>query len=67
MKISDLIDKLNLEIDNFSEVDLELEIESLMIHTKDENKGIKAYIIDVATHKRKDNLETLGYSFEVGI
>lgn len=73
MKISDLIEKLNLEIDNFSEVDLELEIESLMIHTKDENKGIKAYIIDevihsnIAIHKRKDNLESLGYSFEVGV
>jgi hypothetical protein len=67
VKIRNLIDKLNLEIDNLSEVDLELEIESLMIHTKDENKGIKAYIIDEAIHKRKDNLETLGYSFEVGI
>ena len=72
MKISDLIDKLNLEIDNFSEADLELEIESLTIHTKDENKGIKAYIIDEAIHNnegtgKKDNLETLGYSFEVGI
>jgi len=62
-----LIDKLNLEIDNFSEADLDLEIESLTIHTKDENKGIKAYIIDEAIHKRKDNLETLGYSFEVGV
>jgi hypothetical protein len=58
MKIRDLIDKLNLEIDNFSEADLDLEIESLTIHTKDENKGIKAYIIDEAIHKRKDNLET---------
>ena len=67
MKIRDLINKLNLEIDNFSEADLDLEIESLTIHTKDENKGIKAYIIDEAIHKRKDNLETLGYSFEVGI
>lgn len=67
MKTRDLIEKLNLEIDNFSEVDLELEIESLMIHTKDENKGIKAYIIDEVIHKRKDNLETLGYSFEVGV
>ena len=67
MKIRDLIEKLNLEIDNFSEADLELKIESLAIHTKDENKGIKAYIIDEAIHKRKDNLETLGYSFEVGV
>jgi hypothetical protein len=67
VKTRDLIEKLNLEIDNFSEVDLELEIESLMIHTKDENKGIKAYIIDEVIHKRKDNLETLGYSFEVGV
>ena len=67
MKIRYLIDKLNLEIDNFSEADLDLEIESLTIHTKDENKGIKAYIIDEAIHKRKDNLETLGYSFEVGV
>lgn len=67
MKIRDLIEKLNLKIDNFSEADLDLGIESLTIHTKDENKGIKAYIIDVATHKRKDNLETLGYSFEVGV
>jgi hypothetical protein len=67
MKIRDLIDKLNLEIDNFSEADLELEIKGLTIHTKDENKGIKAYIIDEAIHKRKDNLETLGYSFEVGV
>jgi hypothetical protein len=67
MKISDLIDKLNLEIDNFSEADLDLEIESITIHTKDENKGIKAYIIDEAIHKRKDNLETPGYSFEVGV
>jgi hypothetical protein len=71
MKIRDLIDKLNLEIDNFSEADLDLEIESLTIHTKDENKGIKAYIIDEAIHNNegtgtKDNLETLGYSFEVG-
>jgi hypothetical protein len=67
VKIRDLIDKLNLEIDNFSEADLDLEIESLMIHTKDENKGIKAYIIDEVIHKRKDTLESLGYSFEVGI
>jgi hypothetical protein len=67
MKIWDLAEKLNLEIESLSEVDLELEIESLTIHTKDENKGIKAYIIDEAIHKRKDNLETLGYSFEVGI
>ena len=67
MKIRDLIDKLNLEIDNCSEADLDLEIESLTIHTKDENNGIKAYIIDEAIHKRKDNLETLGYSFEVGV
>jgi hypothetical protein len=51
VKIRDLIDKLNLEIDNFSEADLDLEIESLTIHTKDENKGIKAYIIDEAIHK----------------
>jgi len=73
MRISNLIGKLNLEINNFSETDLELEIESLTIHTKDENKGIRAYIIDeaihgnIAIHKRKDNLETLGYSFEVGV
>jgi len=73
MKISDLIDELGLEIDNISETDLDLEIKSLTIHTKDENKGIKAYIIDeaihsnIAIHKRKDNLETLGYSFEVGV
>jgi hypothetical protein len=67
MKIRDLIDKLNLEIDNFSEADLELKIETLAIHTKDENKGIKAYIIDKAIHKTKDNLESLGYSFEVGV
>jgi hypothetical protein len=67
MKIRDLIEKLNLEIDNFSEADLGLEIESLAIHTKDENNGIKAYIIDGEIHKRKDNLETLGYSFEVGV
>lgn len=67
MKIMDLIDKLNLEIYNFSEADLELEIESLMIHTKNGNKGFKADIIDTTTHKRKDNLETLGYSFEVGV
>jgi len=66
MKISDLIDKLNLELDNFSEVDLELEIESLTIHTK-ENKGIKACIIDEAIYRRRDNLETLEYSFEVGV
>lgn len=67
MKIRDLIEKLNLEIDNFSEVNLGLEIVRLTIHTKDENKGVKAYIIDEAIHKRKDNLETLGYSFEVGV
>jgi hypothetical protein len=67
MKIRYLIEKLNLEIDSLPEADLELEIESLTIHTKDENKGIKAYIIDEAIHKTKDNLETLGYSFEVGI
>ena len=73
MKIRDLIEKLNLEIESLSEVDLELEIESLTIHTKDENKGIKAFIINeaihsnIAIHKRKDNLETLGYSFEVGV
>lgn len=67
MKIRDLIEKFNLEIDNFSEADLELEIESLTIHTKDENKGFKAYIIDEAIHKRKDNLETHEYSFEVGV
>ena len=72
MKIRDLIEKLKFEIDNFSEADLDLEIESLTIHTKDENKGIKAYIIDEAIHNNegtgtKDNLESLGYSFEVGI
>lgn len=73
MKIRDLIEKLNLKIDNISEADLDLEIESLTIHTKDENKGIKACIIDEtiysseAIQKRKDNLETLGYSFEVGV
>lgn len=67
MKIRYLIDKLGLEIENISETDLDLGIESLTIHTKDENKGIKAYIIDEAIHKRKDNLETLGYSFEVGV
>lgn len=72
MKIRYLIDKLNPEIDNFSEADLELEIESLTIHTKDENKGTKAYIIDEAIHNNegtgtKDNLESLGYSFEVGV
>lgn len=67
MKIRDLIEKLNLEIYNLPVADLDLEIESLTIHTKDENKGIKAYIIDEAIHKRKDNLETLGYSFEVGV
>ena len=67
MKIRDLIEKLNLKIDNLSASDLELEIKSLTIHTKDENKGIKAYIIDEAIHKRKDSLETLGYSFEVGV
>ena len=71
MKIRYLIEKLNLEIDSLPEADLELEIESLTIHTKDENKGIKAYIIDEAIHNNegtgtKDNLETLGYSFEVG-
>jgi hypothetical protein len=57
---------LNLEIDN-SEADLKMKIESLTIHTKDENNRIKAYIIDEAIHKRKVNLETQGYSFEVGI
>ena len=73
MKIRDLAEKLNLEIESLPEVDLGLEIESLTIHTKDENKGIKAYIIDeaihsnIAIHKRKDNLESLGYSFEVGV
>jgi hypothetical protein len=71
MKIRDLIDnKLSIEIDNFSEADLDLEIESLTIHITDENKGVKAYIIDEAIHsdeKIKDNLETLGYSFEVGV
>ena len=67
MKIRDLIEKLNLKIDNLSVSDLELEIEGLTIHTKDENKGIRAYIIDEAIHKRKDNLETLGYRFEVGV
>jgi len=29
MKINDLIEKLNLEIDNFSEANLDLEIEKL--------------------------------------
>jgi len=67
VKIRDLIEKLNLKIDNLSVSDLELEIEGLTIHTKDENKGIRAYIIDEAIHKRKDNLETLGYRFEVGV
>ena len=72
MKIRDLIEKLNLKIDNLSVSDLGLEIESLTIHTKDENKGIKAYIIDEAIHNNegtgtKDNLESLGYSFEVGV
>lgn len=67
MKIRELIEKLNLKIDNISETDLELEIEGLTIHTKADNKGIKAHIIDEAIHKRKDTLETLGYSFEVGV
>lgn len=66
VKIRDLIEKLNLEIDSLPEADLELEIKGLTIHTKDETKG-KAYILDGAIHKRKDNLETLGYSFEVGV
>jgi hypothetical protein len=35
-----------IEIDNFSETDLELEIESLTIHAKDKNLSIKAHIID---------------------
>ncbi len=71
MKIRDLIDKkLSLEIDEFTEADLELEIEGLTIRTKDENKDIKAHIIDETIHNNegiKDNLETLGYSFEVGV
>lgn len=71
VKIRDLIDKkLCIEIDDVTAVDLDLEIESLTIHTKDENKGINAYIIDETIHSNegtKDNLETLGYSFEVGV
>lgn len=72
MKTRDLIEKFNLKIDNSSEANLDLEIESLTIHTKDENKGIKAYIIDEVIHNNegtgtKDNLESLGYSFEVGV
>jgi len=72
VKIRYLIDKLNLEIDKVTEADLELEIEGLTIHTTDENKGVKAYVIDETIHNNegtgtKDNLETLGYSFEVGV
>lgn len=67
VKIRDLIEKLNLEIDSLPEADLELEIKGLTIHTKDESNGFKAYIINEATHKTKNNLETLGYSFEVGV
>ena len=61
MKIRDLIKKLNLDIDIFPEVDLDFEVETLTIQTKGENITVR--IINEATHKRKYNLETLGYSF----
>jgi len=73
MKIRDLIEKLNLEIDKDDlEVDLDAEIESLTIHTKADNKGIMAVTIDDVIHinevtQTKENLDTLGYSFEIGV
>ncbi len=71
MKIRDLIDKKSgLEIDGITDVDLDLEVEGLTIHTKGENKDVKAQVTGKIIHndeEQKDNLETLGYSFEVGI
>ena len=58
MKIKDLIEKIGkeikLEIDGkpVTEADLELEVKKIEIHTKRDNK---------------ENLESLGYSFEVGV
>ena len=68
VKIRELIDrKLSLEIDEVTKVYLDLEVEGLTIHNKNENKVVKAYIIDETTHKTKNNLETLWYNFKVGI
>ena len=58
MKIRDLIEKIGKDIEikiegkPITEADLELEIKNIEVHTK---------------RKEKENLETLGYSFEVGV
>jgi len=71
MKVRDLVDKkLSLEIDGVAEADLDLEVEGLTIHTEDKNKDVKARVTDKIIHndeRQKDDLEKLGYSFEVGV
>ena len=58
MKIKDLIEKIGKDIEikidgkPVVEADLELEVEKIEVQTK---------------RKVKENLETLGYSFEVGV
>jgi len=73
MKIKDLMNKnLRLDMDSFGEEDLDIEIDNMTINTKDKDKAIKVQV-HVVTHETensgisKDSLESLGYSFEVGV
>ena len=58
MKIKDLIEKIGNDIEikiegkPITEADLELEVEKIEVHIK---------------RDEKESLETLGYSFEVGV
>lgn len=70
MKVRDLIGKkVTFEIDGVTETELELEVKSLTIHTKDEKRDIKVHVTDAIIHneRTKNSLEVLGYSFEVGV
>lgn len=71
MKIKDLINKkISLELEGIEEADFELEIEYLTIHISCESRKIKANILNETINcdeRTKENLETLGYSFEVGV
>ncbi|MGB4311424.1 MAG: hypothetical protein WBJ17_00680 [Natronincolaceae bacterium] len=71
MRVRDLLDKeLGFEMEVATDGDLALEIKGLTVHTEGKNRDIKAPVADRTIHSnkgRKDNLETLGYSFEVGV
>lgn len=71
MRVRDLLEKeLGFEMEVVTDGDLDLEIKGLTIHTKGKNRDIKARVADKTIHGnkgQKDDLETLGYSFEVGV